>query len=589
MTHEQTPRWIHASTLKDVPPGEAKAIRLDNRHSIALFNVEGRIYATDNQCPHMGYPLTRGAIRNGILTCDWHGRSFALEGGGCFNNQCNNLQTFPVEVRQEEIWICLDQAPYAQRDEHLRLLWEGLLSEDRWTISKAIALLLKGGVPEEEIVEMALRHLGRHIASSDDADGSVRLSRLINAFEIGRRYHGADRLMVLATAARSVAGKAAERLQVVPLPGPVAWDNIDRWTRMFSRDSQDGRIERCLFTAWRLGHQNKVLPLLYECAVEPHFLGFGENLLGIGYLAEAVQSFGWDKAGEIVFNLGARLAGRRRGEPERFRRDAVNLFTSIVPEIESSNPSANSVVDYDEDALTVALLSANVQKSFEAVDDALKAGVKLDRLITTFVLLAADRMARTPVNVDAGWSVLATELNLAASLRTALRHGNDRVAAKGLFHAAWQLFADRWLNIPLRPLSQSLGGGTLDVRDEESGVELILNSIASLQVQDVGRQVLEYLNSGYSGDRLLHEMGRVMLWDDTNVQILPSLRTVFDEWHRSSASDPAMGAGHPACRQLLVGLARYATDIRTNKDSGSATNTAMRFAEGYTTVDVFEQ
>ena len=62
---------------------------------------------------------------------------------------------------------------YKRRDEHLRLLWEGLLSEDRWTISKAIALLLKGSVPEEEIVEMVLRHLGRHIASSED-DGRRR-------------------------------------------------------------------------------------------------------------------------------------------------------------------------------------------------------------------------------------------------------------------------------------------------------------------------------------------------------------------------------------------------------------------------------
>src|SRR5262245_34011302 len=82
MTHKQAPHWMHVSTLKEVLPGEAKAIRLENGHSIALFNVEGRIYATDNQCPHMGYPLTRGAIRNGILTCDWHGRSFDLEGGG---------------------------------------------------------------------------------------------------------------------------------------------------------------------------------------------------------------------------------------------------------------------------------------------------------------------------------------------------------------------------------------------------------------------------------------------------------------------------------------------------------------------------
>ena len=97
------------------------------------------------------------------------------------------------------------------------------------------------------------------------------------------------------------------------------------------------------------------------------------------------------------------------------------------------------------------------------------------------------------------------------------------------------------------------------------------------------------LNAGYSGNRLLHEIGRVMLWDDTNTQVLPTLSTVFEEWELSGGSDPALGAGHPARNQLLVGLARYATDIRTNKDSGSATNTAMRFAEGKTTVEAFEK
>ena len=582
-------QWIHLAALNEISVGEAKAVKLGEGRSIALFNVDGRIYATDNQCPHMGYPLTRGAIREGILTCDWHGRSFDLEGGGCFNYECDDLQTFPVEIRQNEIWVQLGDPQYRRKDEHLRLLWEGLLSEDRWTISKAIALLLKGSVPEEEIVEMILRHLGRRIASSEDAEGGADLSRLINGLQVGRRYQDADRLMVLATAACSVAGKSAERLEVVPLPGSVAWDSIDRWTRMFSHDGQAGRIERCLFTAYHLHYQDGILPLLYQCAVEPHFLGFADNLLSLGYLAESVETFGWQRSSEIVFNLGAKMVGRRRGEPERFRRDAVELMTSIVPTIEASNLSSNNASDYDEDALVSALLSANIEKSFEAVSSALKTGVTLDRLITTFVLLAADRMARTPVNVDAGWGVLTMELNLAASLRTARRQGGDQVAAKGLFQAAWQVFADRWLNIPTRPLTESLGGGKLDVPDERAGLALILQSIASLNVHDVGRQVLEYLNSGYSGDRLLHEMGRAMLWDDTNTQVLPALRTVFEEWERSSGSDAALGAGHPARYQLLVGLARYATDIRTNKDSGSATNTALRFAEGKTTVEVFEQ
>jgi hypothetical protein len=358
---------------------------------------------------------------------------------------------------------------------------------------------------------------------------------------------------------------------------------------MFSHDGQAGRIERCLFTAHHLNYQDKILPLLYECAVQPYFLGFADNLLTLGYLAEVVESFGWARSSELVFNLGAKLLGQRRGEPERFRRDAVGVLTSLVPSIDASNPSTNEVVEYDEDAFIRSLLSANIQKSFEAVSTALNTGVKIDRLITTLVLLAADRMARTPVNVDAGWGALTTELNLAASLRTAARHGGHHVAARGLFHVAWQVFADRWLNIPIRPLTAPIGGGNPDVRDEETGVRMILGSIASLNVQDVGRQVLDYLNAGYSGDRLLHEMGRVMLWDDTNIQVLPTLSTVSEEWERSGGSDPALGAGHPGRYQLLVGLARYATDIRTNKDSGSATNTAMRFAEGKTTVDVFEE
>src|SRR5262252_10845283 len=343
-------QWIPIASVSDVQQGEAKAIRVGEGRSIALFNVDGRIYATDNQCPHMGYPLIRGAVRHGILTCDWHGRSFDLEGGGCFNKECDDLQVFPVDVRDDDVWINVGDLQYRRRDEHLRLLWEGLLSEDRWTISKAIALLLKGNVPEEEIVKMILRHLGRRIASSEGAEGGNDVARLISGLKVGRQYRDADRLIVLATAARSVAGGAAERLEVVPLPEPVEWSDIDRWIRMFSREGQAGRIERCLFTARHLHCEDKILPLLYECIVAPHFLGFSDNLLAVGYLAEVVEIFGWEQSSELVFNLGAKLLGRRRGEPERFRRDAVLLMESLVPAtdapaIDASNLSTRSITE----------------------------------------------------------------------------------------------------------------------------------------------------------------------------------------------------------------------------------------------------
>ena len=565
-------------TSAKFPTGGAKSVELDEGRTIALFNDAGKIYATDNQCPHMGYPLTRGVIRHGILTCDWHGRSFDLEAGGCFNVECDDLQTFPVQVRNGEIWLQVGDFAYKRKDEHLRLLWEGLLSEDRWTMSKAIALLLNGGVPEEEIVEVILRHLGRHIASSHGAEGGHDVSRLINGLIVGRRYGDADRLIAITTASCSAAGGAAERLEVLTLPQPVSWENIEGWVRMFSHDGQSGRIERCLFTAHQLGATEKILPLLFDCTVEPHFLGFPDNLISLGYLSEAIDIFGWEKADELVCNLGAKLVGRGRGEPQRFRRDAVRLMAEITSSVDAATSDSHD--GYDEDAFVNALTSVDIQRSFDAVDSTLNTSVKIDQLITSLVLLAADRMARTPVNVDAGWPCLTTELNLAASLRTAQRVGGDKVAAKGIFHAAWVIFDNRWLNIPPRSLTEPLKVEKLDAPNEDAGVQLIINAIEGLNVHGIGEQVLAYLNTGYSGNRLLQEMGRAILWNDTASEILPTLRTVFEEWEKC--------AGHPARNQLLVALARYATDIRTNKDSESATITAMRFAEGKTTVEVFE-
>ena len=575
----QTQNWVKVAQLSEVPVGKSKAVQMGEGRSIALFNVDGTIYATDNQCPHMGYPLTRGTVRNGILTCDWHRRSFDLEGGGCFHVECDDLRTFPVEIRGGEVWIEPGDLTYWRAEEHKQLLREGLLSEDRWTMSKAISLLLKGGVPEEEVMGTILEHVSRHIASSHGAEGGGDVSRLINGLRVGRRYTDADRLIAVTTSACSAAGPASERLEVVPLPEPVTWEKISRWIRNFSYEGQSERIERCLFTAYHKGDADKLCPLLFECAVEPHFIDLSHIPLYVSYLSEVIDEFGWERASELVFYLGAQLIGHRPDEPERYRRDAIQIMRQMLPTVE--NAELEQTDEFDEDAFVEALTSVNLQRSFEAVQTVLTDGVKLEKLITTLVLLAADRMANTPVNVDAGWENLTTELNLAASLRSAQQIGGDKAAAKGIFHVAWQIFADRWINIPARVLSQPLSQEKLDVENEAEGVKRIVDTIETLNVQEVGTHVLGYLNAGYCVERLIEQIGHTALWDDTGSQVLPTLRTVFEEWKRAD--------GHPAQFQLLVGLARYVTDIRSNTDNKAAATTAMRFAEGRTTIEVFEE
>ena len=580
--------WIKTIQTGDLTDGSAKPFPMPDGRTVAVFFWEGEYYATDNQCPHMGFPLVRGTIKNGVLMCDWHGRAFDLVSGGCFHAQCDDLQVFPVKVEDGSVWVEYQLSRSARTEAHLQLLWEGLLGDDRWTMSKALALLLQQGVPDAKIADLILQHMGRHIASAHGPEGGDDVSRLINGIKVGKRYEGEDRLIAYATAARSAAGEAHERSEILPMPPPYKWSQLASWVQDFSRDRQAHRIERCLFTAHDQGDGAKIIPLLYECIVQPYFLGFSSNLVSLAYMAELVDTFGWESSSELVFYLGANLVGQGRSEPERFRRDAVNRMNEILPTLKSLDDIAGNG-QVNEDSLCDALTGVNIVRSFDALEDELTNNANLDRLITTLVLLAADRMARTPISVDAGWENLSTELNMASALRMAKRNAGEYVATRGLFHTAFQVFSGRWINLEYRNIGEELSPVPVPATTEDDGLEVILNSIQTLNVEEVGDQVLGYLQAGYSGDRLLHHIGKAILRDDTGQLVLPTLRTVFEEWDNCSSGNEKLGANHPSRFQLLVGLARYATDVRSNTDDTSAAFTALRFAEGKTTVEMFEE
>ena len=366
--------FIKVASLTEIPLSGSKAVKLDEKRSVALFNLDGRIYATNNQCPHMGYPLTRGTVRNGVVTCDWHGRRFDLDGGGCFMAGCDDLETFPVELRNGEVWIGLENREYKRKDRHLRLLWEGLLRSDEWTIAKAIALLQAGKVPENEIVQVCLRHLGRHVTTEGGPDSGLKVSSLINGIKVARQYRGEENLIALAGAARATAGEAGQRQPIKPLPPPVSWEKTEALCRVFSLERMVPGIERCLLTARQNEENNdRILKLLYECVVEDHFLGFPDNLTSMAYLSQLVSEFGWERSQELVCNLGSKLAGRRRVEPQLFLRVAIDTMKSMASVIESMSAKTDGARELDEDAFTQALVGTDVKKAFEAVGTVLKA------------------------------------------------------------------------------------------------------------------------------------------------------------------------------------------------------------------------
>ncbi|MCH8292194.1 Rieske (2Fe-2S) protein [Candidatus Poribacteria bacterium] len=580
MLNEQS-NFVKVANLSELAEGKPKAVKVEGQ-SVALFQHNGCVYATDNQCPHMGYPLTRGRVRNGVLTCDWHGWSYDMGGGGCFTGGCDDLATFPVDVRNGSIYIDVGSGGKKRDDAHFLLLKEGMLSADNWTLSKAVAIMLAKGVSEEETLNLLVKHMGRHIATErEGGDGGRQLALMINGVKVARQYDPDDRLIPLMMAAQGASGRAGDRPAVQPLPHPVSWEKLEKWIRVFSADREWEGIEKCLITARRLGgHDDQIIPLLYECAVEPFFLGHTDNLLHLGYLTELLEEFGWEVAEELVCNLAAKMLGRGRGAPDEVRREAIRKLESLNDFIDelASHPPAD-VADFDEDGFAAGLVSGDLYETFDAITNVLKAGVDINRIATTMVLIGADRMARTPASMSPGWGGLGWEINLSSSIRTAFRYAGFKVAAKALYHVAWQFFSDRWLNIRTLPLTEPRGTAKSDAPDEDTALQEVLDLIEAIGVHEVGRQTRQYLNAGFSGDRLLSEMGQCILRDDNGWDILHTLRTVFNEWK--------LCKGHPARNQLLVGLSRWTTDVRKRTGSDSAARTAQRFARGQTAVDLY--
>src|SRR5919201_155845 len=74
------------------------------RHTIALVSDRGAVRAVDNRCPHMGFPLHRGSLRDGTHKCHWHHARSDLASGGTFDQWADDLRSYPVEVRDGGVW-----------------------------------------------------------------------------------------------------------------------------------------------------------------------------------------------------------------------------------------------------------------------------------------------------------------------------------------------------------------------------------------------------------------------------------------------------------------------------------------------------
>ncbi len=88
----------------EIPEGRGRAFPAGDRR-IAVFYVDGKYYALDDVCPHMGAPLATGEVRDGMVICDRHLWAYRLSDGFCPDVLTLRAKTFEIRVEGEEIQV----------------------------------------------------------------------------------------------------------------------------------------------------------------------------------------------------------------------------------------------------------------------------------------------------------------------------------------------------------------------------------------------------------------------------------------------------------------------------------------------------
>ena len=99
--------WVRICSANDAP-GTGQVVQAEARGvAVCLANVEGRLSALDNWCPHRRGPLGEGWIEGKSVVCPWHCWAFDTETGEALPPENAKVQVFPVKVEGEDVLVDL--------------------------------------------------------------------------------------------------------------------------------------------------------------------------------------------------------------------------------------------------------------------------------------------------------------------------------------------------------------------------------------------------------------------------------------------------------------------------------------------------
>ena len=528
--------------------------------AVAVFAAGEEIHAVDNRCPHMGFPLDRGSVKDGILTCHWHEARFELDSGCTFDLWADDAITYATEVRGDSVWVATRPRQARDAAYHRLRLRRGMELDVGLVQAKSLISLLSAGEELAPILAGVVEYAAANVSSF--GEGMVRLTcvaRLAPYLSRATLYLG------LSYAVRQLAAEAnaaPARRPRDPLATPAAHGALKGWLRQWVRTRHRDAVERTLLT----GVANELPPeeladLLYGAAAERLYANTGHLFDACNKALELSDVLNGAGPPDLLALLAPSLAaarGEEEGTPWHHPVEiaaAVRAAEGRLAGVASGGPALLPAAA--EDALVAQLLGDDPLQVIAAVEAALRDGTAPAAVGAAVTRAAGLRLARFATsNEVSDWFNPQHTFIFCNAVQRALLRSTAPDVVRALLQAAIAVYMDRYLNVPPARLPAERGAARGAAAQEAPGAlldELLLLLDNRAEVERAAELVSGYLRAPAADwpthlGRLVDTLAFATLREDLDFHTLQVLE--------AAATQLAARGNDAGAEQIMVGVVR---------------------------------
>jgi len=528
----------------------------------------------------MGFPLHRGTVESGLLTCHWHHARFDLASGGTLDPWADDVPAYAVETSDGRVTVVVE--PDTDRVEHLRLrLDEGLERGITLVVAKAVLGLLGAGVPSEDLVRAGVEFGVRNRQQGWGAGLTV----LVAMANVLPQLDEGERALALVHGLSFLSGDTRgrpPRFPLAPLDSRPDLATVSSWYRRFVDSRSADAAERTLATAIAAGHGEAAIASMMTAAITDHvFIDEGHTLDFTNKAFECLDHLGWTGAARVLPSLVTQTAAARRHEEESAWRHPDDLAALVreasdrVGALAARATDGTGWRDRAVDHVAGQILGEDPATIVAALEAAIGAGATAENLGRAVAYAAALRITRFDTQNDHGdWNTVHHAFTAANALHQSLVRSPDPELLRGVYQVALRVYLDRFLNIPAARLpeqSRRARAGLEPIRDLD---ELQECWDQEGQVDRAGQIVHGYLVDGGAPGRVVATLGRALLYEDAEFHWFQIYEAAVRQSH-------AWPEGSPQQALILAGAARFlAAHTPTRRELSQVVRIAVRLRRG---------